>query len=476
MTVPRSGQRPLPRSFTRRQVALGFAALGAGVALGAPRRGASALQFAGAGLTPLATYTNWRRTWDLIVPVLAERAFPRTFLLYDRAAGNASLIAVDASGGIREVRTFLDWRKTWDSIVPSRFPQVVGLTGLIAYDGAAGVVSMMQIDAFGNVQELQTYPNWRRSWAAFVPFGPNGLLVYDRAAGYATDFTIDPTGSLRELRSFNDWRQTWDLLTSGPFTSGDLPGRDLLLYDRTTRQAAGLTIGPTGDAIRFADYAGWRTTWTVIAGGLFLLRGSATSATADLLLFDQSAQELEFLDIGPGNALASLLLTATPGVNAWTTVTPIGPNLLLLYDRAAGTAGFYATDRAPLPVPSPTPAPTAVPPTPTPAIVPTGRVNVRLEQGKGNAWNTYTGKAGDPATGGSRTSIITGVKNTADKRIALIHRDRSEKRVGPVFLKASELSTAFNGLAVAGDWEAVVTGSQSEAPPRVILEVRYEVR
>ena len=70
------------------------------------------------------------------------------------------------------------------------------------------------------------------------------------------------------------------------------------------------------------------------------------------MLFDQNAQELEFLDIGAGSTLTSILLTSTPDVHSWTHVTAIGPDLLLLYDRATGTAAFYATDRAPLPVPT----------------------------------------------------------------------------------------------------------------------------
>ena len=68
------------------------------------------------------------------------------------------------------------------------------------------------------------------------------------------------------------------------------------------------------------------------------------------------------------------------------------------------------------------------------------------------------------------------MKNTSNKRIGLIHRDRSDKRTGPVFVKATEVSDAFNGMEVAGDWEARMTGSQSDAPPRVTLEVRYEIR
>jgi hypothetical protein len=365
-------------------------------------------------------------------------------------------------------------RTTWDVLVPSRFPGTAGVTGLFAYDRAAGQVTVFQIDTFGGFQALRTYTNWRKTWTSFVPFGNDGLLAYERSGGYATLFTIDLTGSVRELRSYNDWSEAWDLLTNGPFTTAALPGRDVLLYDRTARRAAGLTIGANGETASFAQYSGWRQTWTSIQGGLFLFRGYSGSMTADVVLFDQNAQELEFLDIGPGSTLASILLTSTPDVISWTYVAAIGPDLLLLYDRATGTAAFYATDRAPLPVPTVTPTPVVIGPTPT--VTPTDHVNVRLEQGRGNAWHTYTGKSSDPVSGGSRNAYIIGVKNTSNKRVALIHRDRTGKRTGPVFVKATEVTDAFNGLEVAGDWEARMIGSQSEAPSRVTLEVRYEIR
>jgi hypothetical protein len=453
------------------------------------RRSLAALasgQLAGANLVELATYTGWRTTWDLIVPVLTDRVFPRTFLRYDRAAGEAEVIAIDAQGGLRQIRRILEWRTTWDIIVPSRFPLLSGVTGLIAYDRTAGLVTTVMIDAFGNLQELDSFANWRKTWTALVPYGPNSLLAYDRAAGYATAFTVDTSGVPRELRSYNDWRQTRDLLTSGPFTTGDLPGRSLLLYGQSAGQASGLTIGSDGQITPFADYSGWPRSWTTMIGGLFLFQGFAGSASADLLLFDQNAQLLEFLDIGPGSSLVSILQTPTPSTNIWTTLAVIGPDLLLLYDSATGTAGFYVTNRAPAATPTPTPippTPTPVPPTPTPIpptrapeVFPTERFNVRLEQGRDNAWDTYTGRSTDPPLGGSLKGYIIGVENTADKRISLIHRDRDGARTGPVFLKAGEVTDAFNGMGVAGDWEATITGGRSDAPPRVILNVRYEIR
>ena len=478
MPASTSSFQMVSRTLTRRQIALGLLGLGVSGVIG--RHGGSAAplpQLAGARLTELASYGGWRTTWDLIVPLVTDAGYPRTFLLYDRAAGQAAPLAVDQTGAVRQLQTLSGWRRTWNVMVSSGFPRVPGARGLIAYDKSAGLLTTLQIDGVGTVHELASYPWWRKSWTAFAPFGTDGLVVYDRGAGYTTFFSIDTSGVPSELHSYNDWRTSWDILTSGPFVSGALPPRDLLLYDRSARQAAGLTVSTGGAISRFASFAGWRQTWTSISGGLFRLRGYSGIAAADLVLFDQSAQEVEFLDIGPNSALNSLLLTPTPGSNRWTSITPLGPDLLLFYDRVTGTAGFYVTDPAPLPVPTPTPTPTPQPTlTPTPAIVPSDRTNVRLEQNKGaNNWNAYEGKSADPANRGS-SAIITGVKNTTDKRISLIHWDRSGRRTGPVFIKAGEVSTAFNGMGVAGDWQAMVTGSESEAPPRVTLEVRYQSR
>lgn len=475
MTPTRSVVHDASRTLNRRQLALGLAAAGIGAGRGLALDGNPVLasgQLPGANLTELATYTSWRRSWDLIVPLSVDRAFPRTFLLYDRAAGEAKLISVDTLGDFREVRQFSGWRRTWDSIIPSGFPRTLGIFGLILYDRAAGALGTLHIDQFGSLQELQTYETWRKSWTAFAPVGTAGFIAYDRAAGFGALFSVDATGIVREVRAHNTWRQTWDLITAGPFTTGAMPPGDLLFYDRGARQAEGMTILGTGQTVPFASYSGWRSTWTAIHGGRFFFQGFTGSGVADLVLFDQAAQELEFVDIGSGNVLTSLLLTPTPGALPWTTIATIGPDLLLLYGRSSGVAGFYATDRAPRPVPTPTP----IPPTPTPVISQTDRVTIRLQQGRGNSWHTYTAKSDNPKTSGGRNSVITGVKNNGEKRIALIFRDKSGKRTGPVFVKAGELSDGFNGMGVGGEWEARITSSQSEAPARIPIEIRFEIR
>lgn len=426
----------------------------------------------GATLTELRTYTGWRRTWDLVVPLSTDRAFPRRFILYDRAAGEGALLAVDAAGNASELTIYSGWRRSWDTIIPSGFPRVLGVSGLVFYDKSVGQISTMRIDQFGNALQTRSFPNHRKSWTIFAPVGAAGVLMYDRNAGFGSLTSVDTDGGLTEVRTYNTWRTTWDIITMGPFTSGALPSGDLLFYDRAARQAEGNSFLGTGDFTRFASYSGWRSTWSSLHGGLLLFQGYNASDTANVICFDRDARQVEFIDIGPSNALSSILLTATPGANTWTSVTPLGPDLLLFYDRVNGVGGFYTTTKAQVSQPTPTP----VPPTPTPVVSQSGEVNVRLQQGKGNLWHTYTAKSDNPNVSSGLTARITSVTNTGDKRIAIIFRDKKGKRTGPVFLKGGETSNAFNGMTVGGDWEGRITGGRSEAPARVPLVVTYEAR
>lgn len=465
----------------RRHLLQGAFALLVAASTGFPsqrRQAAASGEVAGAGLTELATFTDWRRTWDLIVPIMTAAALPRSFLLYDRTAGQAALMSIDLDGFLKQVRLLTGWRTTWHSIVPSGFPRVFGVTGLIAYDNTAGVLTTMELDQFGNLRQLASYPTWRKTWSLMAPIGTAGFLAYDRAAGFAALYAVDAAGAVREAATYNDWRESWDLIATGPFTTEAMPSGDILLYDRAARQAVGVTIQGSSERVPFASYSMWRSTWAAMQGGEFLFLGAASEGTGNLALLDTTSQELEFLEIGPANLLNSLLLTPTPSPPTWTTLAALGPSLILLYDRTTGRAGFYRTDQAPvipptptpLPLPTPTPAPT---PTPVPITPVTGVTTVRLQQGGGNSWHTYKEKARDPRTPDGRPAIITGVKNTIDKRVALIHRDSNDKRTGPVFIKAGEVSDAFNGMAVGGDWEASITGGRSEAPARIPIDVRW---
>ena len=464
-----------PTVLTRRQMLFATAGL-LGVAMStrlAQLPASASGSIPGAGLTELALYTGWRRSWDLIVPLSTDLAFPRRALIYDRVAGEAKLLAIDASGGFVELNVFTGWRTTWDLITPSGFPRQLGVNGLVLYDRQVGEIALQQIDQFGNLRPRRSYPNQRKTWSAFLPIGVGGLLAYDRLGGFATLFSIDAAGALQENRSYNDWRQTWDLLTTGPFTGGAMPSGDILTYDRNARQAAASSINGVGDISQFASYNLWRSTWSSIQGNLFLVQGPSSSGTADLVLYDRSAAEVEFIDIGTGSTLTSLLLASTPRDIDWTSVTAIGPDLLLFYDKISGTAGFYTTNRAPITTPTPTPVPPTPTPTPPP-VVQSGETTVRLQQGEGNLWHTYRAKSDNPRGNSGLTARITGITNQGEKRIALILRDKQDRRRGPVFLKAGERSDAFNGLTVGGDWEARITGGRSEAPNRIPLLVTYD--
>jgi hypothetical protein len=69
-------------------------------------------------MTPLKTYTDWRKSWDIIVPGKFGPSGYTGLLLYDRSAGTASFYDTDGKGGMTPLKTYTDWRKSWDIIVP----------------------------------------------------------------------------------------------------------------------------------------------------------------------------------------------------------------------------------------------------------------------------------------------------------------------------------------------------------------------
>ena len=55
-----------------------------------------------------------------------------------------------------------------------------GVNGLVLYDRQVGEISLQQIDQFGNVRPVRSYPNQRKTWSAFLPIG--SLVMSQRSA------------------------------------------------------------------------------------------------------------------------------------------------------------------------------------------------------------------------------------------------------------------------------------------------------
>ncbi|MFM9106671.1 MAG: hypothetical protein ACKOWF_08230, partial [Chloroflexota bacterium] len=290
-------------AITRRGVLRAAAAAAVVPAAGAALRAgvrASGESDAFGGLEPIREYADWRRTWDMIVPLSAVSSFPRVFMLYDRAAGVIAVMSVDQYGNTMERKLYTDARRTWDIIAPSNFCRTPETMGVVFYDRAAGFGSLQSIDQYGNLRELRSYPNWRRSWSHVVPFADNDLLLYDRAAGYASFQLADRTGGLREIRPYNTFSTTWDLITPGNWNFG-VPGRqDLLFYDRANGVGAFYAVDTAANLSQIRVFNDWGRTWSMMSGeSLAFTKGSGLRIPADLMMFDYAGGRSVYFDVYP---------------------------------------------------------------------------------------------------------------------------------------------------------------------------------
>ncbi|QRN97723.1 hypothetical protein JRI60_01145 [Archangium violaceum] len=140
-------------------------------------------------ISRVASHTNWRRTWDLIVPFTQSTsdANRTTLVFYDRNAGHGELYAVDGQGGIALLAAHTNWRRTWDMIIPCRISDT-GANGLLFYDRSVGQGELYAVDGRGSIAQVARYTNWRRTWDAIVfgtlagsgPILDPGLLFYER--------------------------------------------------------------------------------------------------------------------------------------------------------------------------------------------------------------------------------------------------------------------------------------------------------
>jgi hypothetical protein len=481
---------PFTRSVTRRGIlraaggAAAAASAGAGT-LAAVR--ASGESDAFGGLEPIREYADWRRTWDIIVPLSSVTSYPRVFMLYDRAGGTIAVMSVDQYGNTMERKLYTDARRTWDIIVPSNFCRTPETMGVLFYDRAAGYGSLQSVDQYGNLRELRSYTNWRRSWTHIVPFANNDILLYDRAAGYASFQIADRTGGMRETRAYNSFSTTWDLITPGNWNFGAQGRQDLLFYDRTNGAGAFYAVDTAANLTSIRTFYDWGKSWSMMSGEtLAFTKGSGLRIPADLMMFDYRGGRSVYFDVYADGYMGLVYDDRYESAEGWTHATPIGPDLLLFYNRPTGRALFLRTDFPPpvrpQPVPTVAPYPTATStrprptatatPRPRPTLVPqviTEKTRVSMTPGKGSSWYIFKARTSDPRP----NATIVSVTNLSEKRISLYHWGNRGDRRGPIYVKTGQTITDFDGMSVGGEWQADVEGSQSAAPKKVVIEVSY---
>lgn len=246
----------------------------------------------------LRRYPDIGTSWHQIVPGNFDGNHMHTDLLfYDQKAGVGEFYATDGSGGRTLFRRYTNWRKTWDLIVPGNFKVLEDefstgpYTDLLFYDRETGHAEIYATDGHAGLVFLKSFNNWRKSWTMIVPgnFGRGesyytDLLLYDRMHGTGEFYATDGSGGLRFLKRYDNWRRTWSRIIPGNFGGTDYT--DLLFYDGSTGAGHFHTTDGTGTLTRLRFYNNWRRTWQAIVPGYFGVVGS-TDQHSDLLFYDR---------------------------------------------------------------------------------------------------------------------------------------------------------------------------------------------
>jgi hypothetical protein len=286
------------------------------------------------GMSFLKVHTDWRASWDIIVPGNFGGDGRTDLLFYDRNAGHGEFYTTDGSGGITLLRQQPYWRTTWDIIVPGNFGGD-GHTDLLFYDRETGTAQFYATDGGGGIHRLRTHTDWRTTWDLIVPgrFGGDGrtdLLFYDRETGYAEFYTTDGAGGITHLATHDNWRATWDMIIPGNFGGGS--PTDLLFYDRETGFGEFYATDGHGGIVQLQAHDNWRASWDTIVPGSF-----GGDGRTDLFFYDRSARQGEFYRTDGLGGIAQLRLH--DGLRAtWFAIVPgnfggDSPTDLLFYER-----------------------------------------------------------------------------------------------------------------------------------------------
>ncbi len=210
-------------------------------------------------------YTNWRTSWSIIVTGSFTGTGFSDLLFYGRAAGIGEFYRVDKQGGLTLLASHTDWLTTWSQIVVGNFSRS-GSSDLLFYEATAGVLECWTVDGYGNVAFLHS-TSTSHTWSIILPLNVTGspfsdLLLYDAAHGTGELVTSDGEGAFRHVRSFAGWRTNWSVILSPSFGQ-------LLFYSAESGVAQFHEIDPQGTMTLRRTYTDWRTDWSLIHTGNF---------------------------------------------------------------------------------------------------------------------------------------------------------------------------------------------------------------
>jgi hypothetical protein len=238
----------------------------------------------------LSTYTDWRTTWTLIVPMHFSRARHSDVLFYNASAGLGELYSTNGLGELNPiVRRYTNWRTTWSIILAGSFTGN-GFSDLLFYARAAGIGEFYRTDKHGNLTLLTSHTDWLTTWSQIVAGNfsrsdSSDLLFYEPTAGVPECWTVDAYGNVAFLNS-TPTSHTWSIIL--PLNVTGSPFSDLLCYDAANGLGELFTSDGDGGPRHVKSFAGWRTNWSVILSPSFgqLLFYSAESGVSQFYEMD----------------------------------------------------------------------------------------------------------------------------------------------------------------------------------------------
>lgn len=195
----------------------------------------------------VATYTNWRTTWDRIIQVTVDgKAY---LVFYDNATGTSEFWELLANGSLgNRTITYTNWRKTWFRIVPVT---VDGNEYLLFYDFSNGVGEFWQVRADGKLGNRTISFNWDKRLDNLVPIttgdGKEYLLTSNREQRTTIIYAVKANGTLGSVHTLNrNFNPAWDFINPIRINGVD----KLALYDGglggTTRTLGYYNINSNG--------------------------------------------------------------------------------------------------------------------------------------------------------------------------------------------------------------------------------------
>jgi hypothetical protein len=218
------------------------------------------------GITLLNTNTGWRTSWNMIISARFGASKFDALLFYDRAGGTGEIYTTDGHGRIAElVASHTDWRTSWTVILAGCFTRNES-PDLLFYDASAGLVEIYTTDVDGGISLVGSTANLPQDWTLGITCNVTGgqfmdLMFYRPAAGEVQFFTTDGEGGLQPLSTQSvggNWSQI-HATALGEFLFYDA-SQGAGEYRRTTQTGAMTLLNRHND---------WRQSWSLIAPGVY---------------------------------------------------------------------------------------------------------------------------------------------------------------------------------------------------------------